>query len=352
LKILVNTLSGIGDALMFTPALSILKKELPDAQIDAFVMFKGVKDLYESLDEIDDVYFHDMIDSSKVSNLRYIYRLRKNRYDISINVYPSNRKEYNIVNMLIAAEKRAGVKYNRKDRLNLGFLNNCRIVENEELHCVEENIKQIENLLNINVDEIPALNFPMHKEELQFAEEYKTRMSIFDIDLVIGIHAGCSVLKNHINRRWSLENFTELISKLIDEKNAKVLLFGGPDENELKDNIVSQVGSEKLINVETKNLRETAAVIKHSDLFVTNDSGLMHIAAALGCKIVPIIGPTNENYIHPWKTEYKTASLNLDCAPCFHYSPKPLTCSRKDIKFKCLKELSVDRVFKVVEQMI
>jgi len=96
LKILVNALSGIGDALMFTPALSTLKKELPDVQIDVLVMFKGVKDLYENLDEINHVYFHDMINSSKFSNLQYILNLRKNKYDISINVYPSNRKEYNL----------------------------------------------------------------------------------------------------------------------------------------------------------------------------------------------------------------------------------------------------------------
>lgn len=352
MKILVNALSGIGDALMFTPALSILKKELPDSQIDVLVMFKGVKDLYESLGEVDNVYHHDMLNSSKFSNLNYIYNLRKNRYDISINVYPSNRKEYNIVNLLIGAPKRAAVKYNRKDRLNLGFLNNYRIEENDNLHCVEENIKQIENLLNIKVEDIPKLNFPLPEEDQDFAVEYSQKMGISNNDFVVGIHAGCSVLKNHINRRWSPDKFAELTSVLINKKNAKVLLFGGPDENELKSEIVAQVNSSQLINVETKNLRQTAAVIKRSDLFVTNDSGLMHIAAALERKIIPVIGPTNGNYIHPWKTEYKTASLHLDCSPCFYYSPKPLTCSRKDVQFKCLKELSVEKVLNTIEEII
>ena len=100
MKILINALSGIGDALMFTPALSILKKELPNSQIDSLVMFKGVKDLYESLSEIDNVFYHNMLDSSKLSNLNFILGIRKNQYDLSINVYPSNRKEYNIVNLL------------------------------------------------------------------------------------------------------------------------------------------------------------------------------------------------------------------------------------------------------------
>ena len=206
--------------------------------------------------------------------------------------------------------------------------------------------------MNIKVDKIPPLNFPIPEEDQKFADDYLEKLNVNTGDLIVGMHAGCSVLKNHINRRWAPDKFAELIQKLIDKKNAKVLLFGGPDENELKAEIVSKVSSSQLLNVETKNLRQTAAAIKRSDIFVTNDSGLMHIAASLGIKIVPIIGPTNENYIHPWKTEYKTASLNLECSPCFYYSPKPLTCSRKDLKFKCLKDLSVEQVFNIVEEMI
>lgn len=352
MKILINALSGIGDALMFTPALSILKKELPNSQIDALVMFKGVKDLYESLDEIDTVYYHDMLNSEKFSNFKFILNLRKNQYNLSVNVYPSNRKEYNIINFLTGSPKRASVKYIRKDLLHLGFLNNYRVEENDDLHCVEENIRQVENLLNIKVDSIPPLNFPLLGDDQIFASNFLAKVEVTENDLVIGIHAGCSVLKNHINRRWSPDNFANLISKLIELKKAKVLLFGGPDENELKSEIIAKVNSPFIINVLTKNLRQTAAVMNRSDLFVTNDSGLMHIAAALKRKIVPIIGPTNENYIHPWKTEYKTASLKLDCAPCFYYSPKPLSCSRRDVQFKCLKELGVDEVYKIVEEII
>jgi heptosyltransferase-2 len=71
----------------------------------------------------------------------------------------------------------------------------------------------------------------------------------------------------------------------------------------------------------------------------------MHVAAALKLKVVSIIGPTNINYIHPWHTEYKTVSLQLECSPCFIYSPRPLICFRDDIKFKCIKELDADMVY-------
>ena len=85
--------------------------------------------------------------------------------------------------------------------------------------------------------------------------------------------------------------------------------------------------------------------MKRCNLFVTNDSSQMHIAAAMQLNVVAIIGPTNKNYIYPWKTEQKIASLNLDCSPCFFYSPKPLICTRDDVKFKCIKELKVEMVY-------
>jgi len=105
------------------------------------------------------------------------------------------------------------------------------------------------------------------------------------------------------------------------------------------------INSEKVIVVNAESLIQSTAIMRRCNVFVTNDSSQMHIAAALGLKVVAIIGPTNQNYIHPWKTEYKIVSLNLDCSPCFFYSPKPLICNRTDLKFKCIIELTVDMVY-------
>ena len=100
--------------------------------------------------------------------------------------------------------------------------------------------------------------------------------------------------------------------------------------------------------VNTNGILQSAAIMKRCNLFVTNDSSQMHIAAALQLKVVAIIGPTNPHYIHPWKTEHKIVTLNLDCAPCFFYSPRPLICIRDDVKFKCIKELTVDMAYDAV----
>ena len=78
----------------------------------------------------------------------------------------------------------------------------------------------------------------------------------------------------------------------------------------------------------------------------------MHVASALQLNVVAILGPTNPNYIHPWETKHNIVRLNLDCSPCFVYSPRPLICFRDDVKFKCIKELTVEMVFASVQKFI
>jgi len=344
MNILVIALSGIGDALMFTPSLEKLSEEIPSAKIDVLVMFKGVKDIYEKLPQVSKVIYFDFLNSSKLKSLFYILKLR-NKYDATINVYPSNRREYNLISRVIGAEKRLAIKYLRKDFLNFGFLNNVRQLENDNLHNVEENFSLCEKLIGKKLDPIPALKLNLRNDDITFANNFFKNKSIPNSDLVIGFHPGCATLKNHEKRRWETEKFAELGKKLIHNYNAKVLLFGGSDEENLKNIIFAKIDSQNVYSVNAQSLSNSAAVMQRCNLFITNDSSLMHIAAALKLNIVAIIGPTNKNYISPWQTNYKIASIDLDCSPCFYYSPKPLTCSRSDVKFKCIKELSVDLVY-------
>lgn len=350
MRILVNALSGIGDALMFTPALRLLRNSLPEANIEAMVMYKGVKDFYERIPQIDKVHYYDFLNSNPLSALKFVLSLR-GKFDASINVYPSNRKEYNIINRIIGADKRVGVRYLRKDNVNWGFLNNFTIMENDSLHNVEENVKLIELITGESYDDIPGLLFPLYEEDRAFAKRFLRGLNLNGKKL-IGFHAGCSTLKNHIKRRWSPEKFADLAIRLISLFDTDILLFGGPEELKLNQRISDLALSNRVHVVETGSLIQTAAIIEKTELFVTNDSGLMHIASALGKKIVPIIGPTSLNYIHPWKTEYVAASLNLDCSPCFIYSPSPLSCKRDDVKFKCLRELSVDLVVEKIKELL
>ncbi len=347
MKILIIALPGIGDALMFTPALIKLREIYPDAQIDALVMYKGAKDLYERLEEVSNVIYFDFLNSNPLKALFFVLSLR-GKYDVSFNIYPSNRKEYNIISFLIGASKRLAVEYLHVDKKELGFLNNLRIKEDEDSHNVEENVKLVELLSGQKIEEIPPLKFPLTDEDIAEAVKFLESAGVGYEDFVVGFHPGGSTLKNHINKRWSPLNFSSLGKKLITEKNAKVLIFGGPEETQLKSKVHAGINSDRAIIVNTPSVSSAAAVIRRCNLFISNDSGLMHIAAALQIPTVAIEGPINVKKSGPWKNKHKIASLNLDCSPCFYYSPKPLTCTRKDEKFKCLRELKPAQVFKTV----
>jgi heptosyltransferase-2 len=350
MNILIIALSGIGDALMFTPSLKKLNEDFPSAQIDILAMYKGVKDIYEKLPGVNKVLYHNFLNSSKTDSLAFVLKLR-NRYDITINVYPSNRKEYNLISFLIGAKKRAAVNYLRKGKVNLSFLNNVFITENDLLHNVEENILLCERLSGKKTVSIPPLQLKLTGKEIDFAEQFFIENKINN-EIIIGFHPGCSPLKNHEKRRWETEKFALLAQKLISYYSANILVFGGPEEEPVKEEIVRLTNRSMISAVTTNSILQTAAIMKHCKLFITNDSGLMHIAAALKLKTVAILGPTNKNYIYPWQTEYKIASINLECSPCFYYSPKHLMCSRSDQKFKCIKELDVDLVYEQVAELI
>ena len=351
MRILIIALSGIGDALMFTPALKLLKQNNPNLVIDALVMYNGAKEIYSTNSNINKIYYFNFLKEGKLKSLRFVFSLRK-KYDASINVYPSNRKEYNIISFLIGAKHRAAIKYLRSSKTNLDFLNNLFVPESDSLHNVKTNIKLAEALMGKKFNDEPKLEINLKDDDLKYAQGFYNSNNIYEDDLVIGFHPGCATLKNHIKRRWEAEKFSALANLLIEQHKANILIFGGPDENELKCEIQNKINSLNAFVINADTILKTTSLMKRCNVFVTNDSSQMHIASALGLNTVAIIGPTNKHFIHPWKTEHKIVSLNLECAPCFFYSPKPLLCNRTDVKFKCIKELSVEMVFESVKSYV
>ena len=159
MKILIIALSGIGDALMFTPSILKLKEDIPDCELDALVMFSGVKEIYESIPQIGKVHFHNFLKSGKFSSLLFVLSLRK-KYDAAINVYPANRKVYNLISWLTGAKTRLAVEYLRQDEANWGSLNTLRVKEDDSLHNVEENLRMCELLTGEKSIRIPAFAIP------------------------------------------------------------------------------------------------------------------------------------------------------------------------------------------------
>ena len=177
MKILILALSGIGDALMFTPALKLLRQSLPAAQIDALVMFKGTKEIYETNPNFNNIIHFDFLKEGALNSLKFVLSLRK-KYNATINVYPSNRKEYNIINFLIGAKKRVGVEYLRMNNSKPWLVNNITVLENDETHNAQTNIKLVEKLLNKKFDEEPAMQIYLSDDDKEFADNFLKEKNI------------------------------------------------------------------------------------------------------------------------------------------------------------------------------
>ena len=355
-KILILAFPGIGDALLATPMIELLRKAKPDAEIHAFVMFSSTREMYEADPCIDKVHHYDFLNASKTGALKFVSGLRRTHFDISINIYPQNRREYNIISRMIGAKKRLAVKYRRRDAQNMSWLNTDTILEDDMLHCVEENVRLL-SMLGIQQDireaVLPKLRMNLTEKHVQWADAWIHERKIGKDELLIGFHAGTALFKNHIRRRWEPGKFAELAERLTKEVGAKVLLFGGPDDADANAIVRAKAGA-FVIPVEAKSILDSAALMRRLNLFVSNDSALMHIAGALELPTAAIFGPTNETYVHPWKTRYKIVHTGIDCRPCFIYSPKPLTCYRLDPTehFLCIGAIEVEQVFAAAKELL
>ena len=355
-KILILALPGIGDALLATPMIELLRKAKPHAEIHTLVMFSATREMFEHDPCIDHVHFYDFVNGEKRGALAMVNMLRKMRFDISINIYPQNRREYNGIAAVIRAKQRIAIRYLRRDRENASWLNTHTVTEDDRYHCVEENVRLLEPLgikTDLNEATLPSLRLTLDEKHLEFGRQWFREHDLHDRKLIIGMHAGTALFKNHIRRRWAPEKYAQLAKRLVSELGAEVLLFGGPDDVSANEIILREAGDE-VIFVKTKNLLDSVAVMQGTSLFVSNDSSLMHIAGALKLPTVAIFGPTNETYVHPWKTRYEIVQTGIECRPCFIYSPKPLTCYRVDPKehFMCVRDIEVDDVMSAVKRLM
>ncbi|MBI3259330.1 MAG: lipopolysaccharide heptosyltransferase II [Ignavibacteriae bacterium] len=353
MKILVITLSGIGDAIMFTPALQLLSEQFPNAEIDILTMFKGVADIFDRSEKINKVYHWDFVKQGTVRTLSFLRKLRRNKYDVSITVFPANRREYNILSFMIGARKRIGTDYLHLNRSSLPFLLTDRTKEDDSLHNVEENCHLVE-LIGVKIPkDIPPLHIDVLPEDEIPAQTWLMKnLPNSDKQRNIGIHAGSATFKNQINKRWDWKKYADLSILLNREYNARILIFGGPEESELNEQIVSASNATATL-VKVPSLMASIALMKRCDLFISNDSGLMHVASALQIPLVAIFGYTSHVHTHPWHVRHEVVRHDLPCSPCFYFSPRPAHCQFTGAdEFKCIRRIEVSEVFEACKRMM
>lgn len=346
-RIIITPLFGMGDTLMTTPALSLLKEHRPDTNITYFTFNKATHAAMEGNPHIDNLIYYPIKVTHFYKDIPYVLSNLTGKFDTCINFYPSNRAAYNIFALMTLAKKRVGHNYLNMNFSQMNWLTNHNITENPDLHCIEENVK----LLKFFDIETKSLSIPNTKIYISEEEQNDGKSKIASIkgDKFVGVHAGTSTFKGHTNRRWPVTRFIELMNK---HPEITFLLFGTGPEVKVNEEIKKALKNpEQAVIIKDVSVKGASAIIGECDAFLTNDSGLMHIANAVQTPIVAIIGPTNPNFIKPWNIKSRVVRLSLPCSPCFYYSPKPLKCSLNG-KFNCLANLETEKVSTALDEIL
>jgi heptosyltransferase-2 len=350
MKILILCLPGLGDTLMFTPALKLLREHFPEATIKALVMYKSSYDLLETNPNLDEVVLWEFLKQGSLKSLQFMFHLRQERFDASIIAFPANRLQYNLVSFLAGAKRRLGHHYKHQNLVHFPFLNHTTILESDDLHNVEENLRLVE-MLGVKTEGFkPVLEIHLTDEDRDKAETFWRQHHLDDTSLVFGMHVWSTTLKDMHRKCWDKGKFAALIDRLHTRYDCQILLFEGPHDREVNADIIESVQHKPII-VRDTTVRETASILKKCSLLVTNDSGVMHVGAAVRVPLVAIFGPTNLKWVGPVSDHRFIVKKELPCQPCFIYSTKHLAC-KANRDFECLSSIDVDDVFAAVEERL
>ncbi|HTI15551.1 MAG TPA: glycosyltransferase family 9 protein [Dictyobacter sp.] len=356
--ILVVKMAGIGDLLLATPALRALRESYPQAQIDLLATpdSAGILDGWDVIDNtiILDKYLFDQ-PKQIVSNPQALMKLnalwqqlRQGHYDAVLLLHHLTlrfgRLKHQMLMRATGAKWRVGL-----DNGHGWFLN---------VHVKDDGFGAMhEAEYNMAVAAAAGATITNKKLELPLGEQEreKAQQLVFDYQQtepiprpLIAMHPGSGGYSTA--RRWAPERFAHLADELYSSVGGQLLLLGGPEEAELHQQIIRQMQSAMPVRslAGKGNIKVTAAVLALVDLFVGNDAGLMHIAAAVGAPSVAIFGLSNHKAWGPYTGDptskrAKVVRLDLPCMPCFyrgHQLGTPEGCSTRD----CLAQLQVDPV--------
>ena len=351
-------LADVGDVLTATPALRALRRTFPHAHITALIP-PHCRELLEGTPLVDEVLLLDKRSYDPRLGVpkpgvfwpmaQLISRLRGGRFDALLLLHhlttPWGVALYAALARLTGAPVCAGLENGRGWFLTHRAQDYGFGTRHEVEYC-----NDVVHLLGVEPDYGP-LAFPVNDEDTAYAQQALSQ----EVQRPrIAIHPGSGSFS--LARRWPLERFVALADVLARELSATIVLVGGSSETELGRAIAGAVGSAALDLTGRTNLRQLGAVLQHCDLFVGNDSGVLHIAAAVGTPVAAIFGPSNHRAWGPWRPTQQgrpavVLRAELPCSPCFytgHSLGTPEGCPNRT----CLQLISPEQVAKTVERLL
>lgn len=331
-KILVIKPRAIGDVLLSTPVLPNLREEFPCAQID-FLLDKFASDVMIDNPYVDNVIVFDTRTQSPISIITLV---RQRRYDLVIDLFANPRTA--IITMLSGARYRVGFPFKwRKVAYNI--LVHPR---SGQVHNIEFNLDALRRIGIPIKFQAPA--FYLNDKAKSFAEGFLKSHNL-SCGRFITINIGGGWKTKRLPAKKAIE-----LCDLIEGKLSfpAVVLYGSAEINEAQH--ISE--STNAILAPPTSLHEMGAIMKESLLLITNDSGPMHIAAALGVPTLAIFGPTSPHLQGPYGNISEIVrNEELDCLEC-NLTRCPIVDPVTGIGNPCMKELKVELIFEKLAKLI
>lgn len=327
-KILIIQLRRIGDVVLTTPAVKIIKKNHPQAKID-FLVEPPANEVLENNPCLNKVYLYE-----KNKPVKWIFEIRKNRYDWVIDFLGNPRSE------VIAAFSGAKIKAGPANVFwKIGY-NKILAKITKPNYAAMEKIKML-SVLDINFAENKILpEIYLTDENIKNAKEIFRSMNINLLPEKENRLIAISPVSRKITRRYPQENWVELIKLLLKNSNCKIIVLWGPGEKETADKITLSVKNNRVITApQITSLKDLAAVLKQCSLLITNCNGTKHIATAVGIPTLTIHGASSPTAWMPvgYAKHQYVKNRSLNCVPCAKN-----TCPKDTI---CLKNLPAEIVY-------
>ena len=334
-NIIVRMPNWIGDAVMATPILADLKSYFPNSKVTAMCL-ASIGSLLEKDPHIDEIFIFQRPSGwlHRIPNRDILQPLRHSEYDLGILLTNSLSSAWwfwrgNVKNRLGYAT----------DYRNLLLNQAIPLPPNLEKQHLVITYKMLLEPLGIPLSNtIPQLY--LANDEILAAEELLKKYGISKNTSLIGINPGAAYGSA---KCWLPERFENLTKRLLEDPTNSILYFGDNVTAPLVHSICKNF-PQRVINLAGKtNLRELMALISLCKVFLTNDSGPMHIAAALKTPLLALFGSTNEVKTRPYQFG-NIIHKHTSCSPCYlRVCP---------IDFPCMKEIEVEEVYQELQKLL
>jgi ADP-heptose:LPS heptosyltransferase len=339
--ILLTKYLGMGSIVQATPLIRSIKSTYPEARL-IFLTFYDNEGLIKSLGLIDEVLSirTDSLLSFSLDVIRSLYQLKKKEVDTVLNLEFFS-KFGAIITFLSGAQTTIGYYLREPWRT---YLISHKVYYNHYKH-ISEVFMALGKAIDASSKNLSLERPIVNSDERSYIHYIFEEHGIKNNQWKVVVNVNTSWLSS--NRCWPLSRFSSLIEKIVNEYGAKIILIGAKRDIPLVEELTFATSiDQNIVNLTGKtNITQLLALLEQVDLVITNDSGPLHLAVMMGTPTISFFGPESPVQYGPRGEKHTVMYKGYYCSPCLHvYNEKNSRCEDNI----CLKDISVDEVFKVV----